>query len=239
MAENVPLSLPSSPHLGKESLWRRSRKILDAKQITFLQPLLKTPQDKSTKQGKQSSGSAAADPSRRREQVRSAQRTHRQRTQNYMKALEQEVVRLREVETQMIRQNEALQGRVNALERTLFMNAIPAPPDMDANIDSVVDDFLRGQTAKVTLRNDGVDGERLHVHMPSPALEVSPNQGQRANASVFESQVLDSSDSNGFTNSYKHDAQSPMLADATVIPKEWLDSDALASPQLGIEFVLA
>ncbi len=30
----------ASPH-RKESLWKRSKKILDANQITFLQPLLK------------------------------------------------------------------------------------------------------------------------------------------------------------------------------------------------------
>lgn len=141
MAENVTPSLPPSPHQGKQSLWKRSKKILDAKQITFLQPLLKPSQgntffdgrmilvdafefcsipltclvlypgrplilhptlrksyirsaliessslmwvmpslaeqsipDKSAKQGRSPSAPTAADPSRRREQVRNAQR---------------------------------------------------------------------------------------------------------------------------------------------------------------------
>ncbi len=131
-----------------------------------------------------------------------------------MKALEQEVIRLREVETHMVGQKETLQSRVNALEHTLFINAIPAPPDTDKNTSSTVNDYFHGQAAKVTLRNDGVNGERLHVHIPSSAPDVSPNLDQRANASVVESQAFDSSESNWFTDSYK-DGEREALTEQT------------------------
>ena len=41
MAENNDSSLRAPSPVRKESLWKRSKKILDANQITFLQPLLK------------------------------------------------------------------------------------------------------------------------------------------------------------------------------------------------------
>lgn len=46
MAEEDECSLPTASPQKKESLWKRSKKILDANQTTFLQPLLKNSEGK-------------------------------------------------------------------------------------------------------------------------------------------------------------------------------------------------
>lgn len=128
--------------------------------------------------------------------------THRQRTQNYIKALEQEVVRLREMETQMMMQKETLHARVNVLEHTLSQHGIHAPPDTDQAIASAMDDFLLKQTAEVSLNNKRFKDPTLHVQFPQTAPDVFRGVDQRPNAPVAGSQAYDSSRVNGLTSSH-------------------------------------
>ena len=109
-----------------------------------------------------------------------------------MKALEQEVVRLREVETRMVREKEALHVRINTLEQTLSLHAIPLPAATDHNPTSAGEDFLSGQTAHVTLRNRGANGQELHVDMPSSGLDYSSGLNQMANVSISDPQAFNS-----------------------------------------------
>ncbi|KAF2830125.1 hypothetical protein CC86DRAFT_367994 [Ophiobolus disseminans] len=55
---------------------------------------------------------------KRREQVRKAQRTHRQRKENYIKALEDQLFQMRARERDILKENEALTSEVTQL-RTL------------------------------------------------------------------------------------------------------------------------
>lgn len=57
-------------------------------------------------------------------------RTHRQRTQGYIKELEKEVLRLREKEAEAQRQNEELAHKARSLEQSLIANNIPVPESL-------------------------------------------------------------------------------------------------------------
>jgi hypothetical protein len=54
-------------------------------------------------------------------------RTHRQRTQGYIRELEREVLRLRELEINLKNQNKILSAKVTILEQTLTINNITVP----------------------------------------------------------------------------------------------------------------
>lgn len=109
-----------------------------------------------------------------------------------MKALEKEVVRLREVESRMVWEKDALQARVGTLEHTLSLHAIPIPipTATDNDLTAFIDQSLREQTANVTLRNDGPNGRALSVEMPSFTSNMSTRLSQRPNASFSDYQVL-------------------------------------------------
>ncbi|KAF1922257.1 uncharacterized protein M421DRAFT_10693 [Didymella exigua CBS 183.55] len=64
---------------------------------------------------------------RRREQVRRAQKTHRERKESYIKSLETEVIQLRANETQSYHKIKALYAEVNAMKNLLVENGIRIP----------------------------------------------------------------------------------------------------------------
>lgn len=107
-----------------------------------------------------------------------------------MKALEKEVVRLREVETRMMGEKDALQVRVGALEHTLSLHALPIPTATDNNLTAFIDQALRQQTANVILRNDGPDGRALSVEMPPFTSNMPTRLSHTPNASFSEQQVF-------------------------------------------------
>lgn len=127
--------------------------------------------------------------------------THRERTQNYMKALEKEVVRLREVESRMVGEKDALQARVGALEHTLSLHAIPIPTTSDNDLTASIDRSLREQTANVTLRNDSPNGRALSVEMPSLTSNMSTRLSQRPNASFGDHQGFNYNHVDGLSSS--------------------------------------
>ncbi|KAJ5630307.1 uncharacterized protein N7484_010407 [Penicillium longicatenatum] len=62
--------------------------------------------------------------SKRREQLRKAQRTHRQRKHQYFKSLEAEVLRLRANEVNLLARVQTLNDHVNLLQRTLEQHGL-------------------------------------------------------------------------------------------------------------------
>ena len=117
-----------------------------------------------------------------------------------MKALEKEVVRLREVERRMVWEEDALQARVGFLEQTLSSHAIPVPTATDHNLTASIDDAFCEQTANVTLRNDS-NGQVLRVEMPSFASHTSTGPSLGANASSGNQQVPNTNLVDGATSS--------------------------------------
>ncbi|KAJ4353755.1 uncharacterized protein N0V89_005485 [Didymosphaeria variabile] len=64
---------------------------------------------------------------KRREQVRRAQKTHRERKEAYIKSLETEVVQLRANEARLFRETKTLYAEINAMKALLANNGIPIP----------------------------------------------------------------------------------------------------------------
>ena len=106
--------------------------------------------------------------------------THRQRTQNYIKTLESEVVRLRGSEVNLMTERDKLQGQVNILRTTLTLSNVPLPAGFKdsataANQTLASTDQLFSSTdlptaadmpATVSYRTDDLSHNRLHVNWP-------------------------------------------------------------------------
>ena len=95
--------------------------------------------------------------------------THRQRTQNYIKTLESEVVRLRESEMSLIQVRDKLQSQVDSLRTTVLLSNIPLPEGIEAFDPSSpplrpLSDL--DMPATVSYTNDTLDHPRLHVNFP-------------------------------------------------------------------------
>ncbi|KAF2017232.1 hypothetical protein BU24DRAFT_146441 [Aaosphaeria arxii CBS 175.79] len=69
---------------------------------------------------------------KRREQVRRAQRTHRERKEAYIKTLENEVLQLRTNETRIVREGSALQAEVERLRSLLDQQYITSRSRVDS-----------------------------------------------------------------------------------------------------------
>ncbi|KAL2041610.1 hypothetical protein N7G274_005394 [Stereocaulon virgatum] len=155
---------------GNDSLWKRARRTLGTNSLTFLQPQSR-PRGSTTS----TSGSGPAAPSKRREQVRHAQRTHRQRTQNYIKTLESEVIRLRESEVKLMQDKEKLERQVDILKTNHFLSEIPLPAGIEDELPSAqppqLSDF--DMPATISYSNDELNHQRLHVNFP----RQDPSQG--------------------------------------------------------------
>ena len=100
--------------------------------------------------------------------------THRQRTQNYIKTLESEVVRLRESEMKVVEERNKLQAQIDNLKGVLVSSNLPLPPDLvDHNIDpnaAQTQPFLDfDMPATVSFATDSLQHERLHVAWPEPS----------------------------------------------------------------------
>ncbi|KAI4166754.1 MAG: hypothetical protein LQ343_007776 [Gyalolechia ehrenbergii] len=154
---------------GNDSLWKRAKKTLGNNSLTFLQPQNK-PATASTKAVDPSGRSpAVTNPGKRREQVRNAQRTHRQRTQNYIKTLESEVIRLRGSEGDLTEKNKKLQDQVELLRTSLILANVPLPAGFEGSPQlAQPTPFDLDMPATVAFKPDSSNHQRLHVSWPSP-----------------------------------------------------------------------
>ncbi|KAL8660475.1 MAG: hypothetical protein Q9202_006511 [Teloschistes flavicans] len=151
---------------GNDSLWKRARRTLGTNSLTFLQPQNKPSVSKT--EGGPNAGPSKTTPGKRREQVRHAQRTHRQRTQNYIKALESEVIRLRGSEGDLMQHNNKLQNQVDSLLSAITKANIPLPAGFQAPakaIQPVTFDYSMPTT--ISYKTDDLDHPRLHLGWPA------------------------------------------------------------------------
>ncbi|KAL9014549.1 MAG: hypothetical protein Q9173_000804 [Seirophora scorigena] len=151
---------------GNDSLWKRAKKTLGTDSLTFLQSQGKPATDPDDPTGRSSSKTT---PGKRREQVRNAQRTHRQRTQNYIKTLESEVLRLRGSEGDLTQANKKLQNQVDLLRTTLLSANVQLPAGFEGSPQSAQPSFPSfDMPATIAYRADNANHERLHVTWPEP-----------------------------------------------------------------------
>ncbi|KAI4199681.1 MAG: hypothetical protein LQ350_004472 [Teloschistes chrysophthalmus] len=162
---------------GNDSLWKRARRTLGTNSLTFLQPQNKPSVSKS--EGGASAGPSKTTPGKRREQVRHAQRTHRQRTQNYIKALESEVIRLRGSEGDLMQQNNKLQTQVNSLLSAITKANLPLPADFQppAKAGQPIN-FDYSMPTTISYKTDDLNNQRLHLDWPASS-GVQPFQPDR------------------------------------------------------------
>ncbi|KAL9628167.1 MAG: hypothetical protein Q9164_007372 [Protoblastenia rupestris] len=103
--------------------------------------------------------------------VRHAQRTHRQRTQNYIKTLESEVVRLRESEGKLLTERDDLRNAIQVLKVTIISANLSLPPGIDdpepTSLPPPASQF--DMPATVSYFQDDLDHQRLHVSWPDPS----------------------------------------------------------------------
>lgn len=107
--------------------------------------------------------------------------THRQRTQNYIKTLESEVVRLRGSEMQLKEDKAKLHGQVDKLKMIVVSASLPLPPDCEDADPKIFEpgpasDF--DMTALVSYSTDELDNQRLQVQWPGDAPSYT-NTGYR------------------------------------------------------------
>ena len=108
-------------------------------------------------------------------------RTHRQRTQNYIKTLESEVVRLREAEMKAVEERDKLQAQIRSLKSLIVAANLSLPPELDELDESTaaptLPNFNFDMPAQVSYSTDDLQNERLHVQWPnrsSPPVQMSP-----------------------------------------------------------------
>lgn len=151
--------------------------------------------------------------------------THRQRTQGYIKELENEVLRLRDAEKQTIHKVAKLQQDVNLLLAILTKHSIPTPP-------GIVNQFSQ----------PGKEERYVELHaLPNPiAAMVNLKDPPCSESSNYTPPVM--------TISSRSEAASPMLSstiytsdvsDSLTSSRNYVQPTLFEDPRVGIDFVLA
>ncbi|KAL8670111.1 MAG: hypothetical protein Q9168_005338 [Polycauliona sp. 1 TL-2023] len=229
---------PAKPRGRNDSLWKRARRTLGTNSLTFLQP-----QGRPTPASKEADGSGSGPnkttPGKRREQVRHAQRTHRQRTQNYIKTLEEEVVRLRGSEGNLRTETKKLLNRVDVLRTALVLNDVPLPAGFEGSPQLADPRSLDSDlSASISFRTDTSNHQRLHIdwptqsnQQPAPSLIPQPTSDNIASGH---------SDYEGWNLEGKPLPAPPQDFDTTFEnPLPEMASWSLDTPEVAIDFVLA
>lgn len=125
----------------------------------------------STKDGREP-GAADDAYHKRREQVRRAQRTHRERKEAYTKNLESEVLRLRVSETTLLQENQTLHAEIERLQQKLASHGIH--DDHPSRATTQEAQSLQHSSPVVSIGRNTSHDLRLTVHQPpSPSTSTT------------------------------------------------------------------
>ncbi|KAL8641552.1 MAG: hypothetical protein Q9228_001649 [Teloschistes exilis] len=211
---------------GNDSLWKRARRTLVSKS-----------------EGGASAGPSKTTPGKRREQVRHAQRTHRQRTQNYIKALESEVIRLRGSEGDLMQQNNKLQTQVDCLLSAITKANVPLPADFQppAKVTQPIN-FDYSMPTTVSYKTDDLNNPRLHLDWPASS-GVQPFQPDREGSVSPHEQFAKQSNINNIKplpNLPQDFSLTSLNFNPTYeIPPLLAAQDSMDTAEVAIDFVLA
>ncbi|OJD35301.1 uncharacterized protein BKCO1_1800069 [Diplodia corticola] len=174
--------------------------------------------------------------SKRREQVRRAQRTHRERKEAYTKALEMEVLQLRTNEANLMQETKRLYAGIERLKETLALHGIPEPwPDSHdvAFCSSAAEDSSDNAVVTIEgLRTERNIRVRKATSSPSTAAPTLHSQSHKAIRHEVGHVRSDKKNHRPSTDaSGDHDDRSPSGRNSTSMRD-------LDLPSLGIEFVL-
>lgn len=105
-------------------------------------------------------------------------RVHRERTQNYIKTLETEVIRLRGSEEHLMRESDRLRREVETLKSTLISNGLPflVSPGVEPSAPTEGQSLLPNDSemATVSYHTDEMSHPRLHVNLPQGLVRDAP-----------------------------------------------------------------
>lgn len=211
-------------HSESLTLLRRSRRVLG--DIDLDEASIPLSGDTESSQSEQ----AAAN--KRREQVRKAQRTHRQRTQSYIKELEKEVLRLRTCKSNALARVESLESRVETLLHTLSKHRIPAPRFEDERRAAAA---ASSDTAHVVVgTQDDLSAAHINLSFPPPLPPLPPPATQATQAGDVVPYATA-----GVTPAVSP-AEPRLLANPGAgFLSENMQPSLLSDPRVGIDFILA
>ncbi|KAK9343953.1 hypothetical protein V1522DRAFT_437801 [Lipomyces starkeyi] len=184
---------------------------------------------------------------KRREQVRKAQRTHRERKEAYVRALEDEVLQLRTNEANILQEAKNLHAEIGRLKSILTQHGIELQSEVNSStIYQDRDDYdISSGHSVISLRNNVITGQQLHVKEGSSDLASgdegfflsgsSAGSGPRTVNLVSRAQYL--------SRDYPSSTSAPILSPTEVSgtsssarsPNSMVDLDLTS---IGIEFVL-
>ncbi|KAK2755132.1 hypothetical protein FQN54_006661 [Arachnomyces sp. PD_36] len=203
------MSTAASPNSETpDSLWGRSKKMLP-----FLQRRSKECHD--SKLGIHTPETRKAAHARRREQVRRAQRQHRERKEKYIKTLEEEYHRLQEEEMSITHGSLQAKEENEILRDIMIAHGIPLPEKYQRK---------NTGTARVSVSGQGKK-QRLVVQMPSPQHPAPSYQGNGQG----QTSLSPESQGNSLSGYYSTSPKSPQNS----------HPQGLDSTQSGVDFVLS
>ncbi|KFY40027.1 hypothetical protein V494_03693 [Pseudogymnoascus sp. VKM F-4513 (FW-928)] len=190
-------------------------------------------------QGPSSSDKQAVS-SKRREQVRRAQRTHRERKEIYIKSLETEVLQLRTNEANLLQETKSLYGEIGQL-RSLLTELGVDQPAINAHVAASAaagNESTAPPTNSVVSIRQGTKGPQIHVdHSAANTRNFNDEFHLSTNNPVGGSQ----------TSGTTSQIQSPASGGQLSSPNAYESGQSVTSPEstadldmesIGIEFVL-
>ncbi|KAF2825152.1 hypothetical protein CC86DRAFT_325049 [Ophiobolus disseminans] len=172
---------------------------------------------------------------RRKDQVRRAQRTHRERKLAYTKSLENEVIQLRANEARILQETKALYSEISMLRNVLNQNSIPIPNvRLQSPEEAQNDNRLDTQLFNLSIQKpqSKQDHQRITVHR-----NVSNNNErwrESTTAGDSTNNIANASNSSNFTHPVSTLNEAPrVITRPSATPVE--ESDITA---IGMDFVL-
>ncbi|KAK5165268.1 uncharacterized protein LTR77_009366 [Saxophila tyrrhenica] len=166
---------------------------------------------------------------RRREQVRRAQRTHRERRATYVKGLEHEVAELRAQNAVHEAETVAVSSLIRQLHQLLTANGIAIPPELQSRVD------VRVRMADAELHGDTEATQRLRVRLPATA--PTSSSGSSATLSQASSDAATVAETSISVTAGPSDLR-PEL-DTSLGGQTAVQPRLPTTTQLGVDFVLA
>ncbi|KAJ9215928.1 hypothetical protein DTO166G4_2472 [Paecilomyces variotii] len=102
---------------------------------------------------------------KRREQVRKAQHTHRERKDAYVKSLEKEVLQLRTNEAELLQKTNSLNAEVIRLQRILAKNRIPHESNIAEDLTTSVDNDFNSSSSHAMIILDQPQNGTPHIRV--------------------------------------------------------------------------
>ncbi|KAF2740909.1 hypothetical protein EJ04DRAFT_518125 [Polyplosphaeria fusca] len=192
---------------------------------------------------------------KRREQVRRAQRTHRERKEAYIKSLEGEVLQLRTNEAKILQETRNLHSEIGRLRSILDQNGIPHALPQGFVLPSHPPSESSGppSLSSVSILSNPHQQQQLHIGGPGSQFYLSDSDGSppsggtaessrglRRKLSFFKGRGRSESDSQDGSSSASGHLQPSPAADISTIAQSASNMSLRDMDQtsLGMEFVL-